>query len=248
MLAEIIDTREQARGTSPLGLPIGNTGDINIQIDVSITKRKLDMTKQELEARVKSLEDEIRGLKDIEEIKKLQRIYGYYLEHWLWVEVIDLFSDSHDTSVEIGDLGVYLGKEGIKRFFYREKISNTYLHVLMQVSGVVDVDPGGETAKGRWYGFGCFAFDTDNGVKPLWGNGVYENEYIREKGKWKIKKLYYSRIFMSPYEDGWVKTPVANLRRPKLTQRISDRPSTTYKPYPSGYLLPYHYKHPITGK
>jgi hypothetical protein len=46
------------------------------------------MTIKELEARIKTLEEivksqavEIRALKDIEEIKKLQRAYGYYLEH-----------------------------------------------------------------------------------------------------------------------------------------------------------------------
>ena len=206
------------------------------------------MTKQELEARIKSLEDEIRCLKDIEEIKKLQRIYGYYLERWQWAEVTELFSDRPDASVEIGDLGVYLGKKSIERFFYREKISPTYLHVLMQVSGVVDVDPDGKTAKGRWYGFGCFAFDTDECVKPIWGSGVYENEYIKENGKWKIKKLHYNRIFMSPYEDGWVKTPVIKLQRSAVSQNKPDRPTTVYKPYPSGYLFPFHYKHPITGK
>jgi hypothetical protein len=204
------------------------------------------MIESDLEARIKLLEDEIRYLKDIEEIKKLQRIYGYYLEHWQWRDVIGLFSDEPDASVEIGDLGVYLGKEGIERFFYREKVSPTYLHVLMQVSGVVDVDSDSKTAKGRWYGFGCFAFDTDDGVKPVWGSGVYENDYTKENGKWKIKKLHYNRIFMSPYEDGWVKTPVIKLDRSAMSQNKPDRPSTVCKSYPSGYVFPYHYKHPIT--
>jgi N-acetyl-anhydromuramyl-L-alanine amidase AmpD len=38
------------------------------------------VTLEELEARLKVLEDKNRRLEDVEEIKKLQRIYGYYVE------------------------------------------------------------------------------------------------------------------------------------------------------------------------
>ena len=65
------------------------------------------------------------------------------------------------------------------------------------------------------------------------GSGVYENEYIKENGKWKIKKLHYSRIFMSPYEDGWVKTPVIKLQRPAL-----DREDPTDPPQFTSHTRP----------
>jgi hypothetical protein len=202
------------------------------------------MKLEELEQRVKILEDSIRTLQDIEEIKKLQRIYGYYLEHWQWENIIDLFSDNTE-SVEISDLGVFLGKEGVKKCFRREKVPPEFLHVMMQISGVVDVDPGGKTAKGRWYGFGLEALPIEGVVRPVFSSGIYENEYVREGGKWKFKKLHWFRIFLTPFEDGWVKTPVLDIRkhRPK-----ADRPPTANNPYPSGYIFPFHYKHPITGK
>jgi len=50
------------------------------------------MTVEELEAKVKAMENELQRLKDIDEIKCLQRAYGYYLEHWMAEDVIDLFS------------------------------------------------------------------------------------------------------------------------------------------------------------
>ncbi|MFC1942769.1 nuclear transport factor 2 family protein [Chloroflexota bacterium] len=206
------------------------------------------MTSQDFEARLKALEDNVRTIQDIEDIKKLTRIYGYYLEHWQWDEVAGLFSDSPDASVEISNSGVYLGKEGITKFFYRERVPNEFLHVMMQISGVVDVDPSGKTAKGRWYGFGCFAFDTDDGVRPVLGSGVYENEYVKEDGIWKFKKLQFSRIFMSAFEDGWVKTPVITLNRPSVPAKEPDLPTTFYEPYPSGRIFPYHFKNPVTGK
>ena len=107
------------------------------------------MKLEELEQRLKILEDSVRALQDVEEIKKLQRIYGYYLEHWQWENMIDLFSDQTE-SIEVSDLGVFLGKEGVRKCFRRENVPPEFLHVMMQLSGVVDVDPDGKTAKPRY--------------------------------------------------------------------------------------------------
>ena len=71
------------------------------------------MNLEELEAKIKILEEEIKMLKDVEEIKKLQKIYGYYLNNQMVDEVIDLFSDDTE-SVEMN--GVYLGKEGARSY------------------------------------------------------------------------------------------------------------------------------------
>ena len=69
-----------------------------------------------LEVRVRRLENEVRILGDIEQIKKLQGIYSYYLDYNMWEEIVDLFSDQTE-SVEVSDSGVYLGKKGVKKFF-----------------------------------------------------------------------------------------------------------------------------------
>ena len=208
------------------------------------------MTMQELEARLKALEDEITCLKDVEEIKKLTRIYGYYLEHWQWPEIVELFSDSHDTSVEISNSGVYLGKEGVKRFFYREKVPKDFLHVMMQISGVVNVDPDGKTAQGRWYGFGAIAMPVETGVYPGFMNGVYENEYVKEDGKWKFKHIRWCLTFAAGYKDGWV-DPSRRVDTYVLDQGRDDlAPDGPHEEteYPSGFICPFHYKHPVTGK
>ena len=202
------------------------------------------MTSQDLEARVSRLED-------TEAIKKLQKIYGYYLEHWQWQEVVELFSDAPDTSVEINDAGVFVGKTSIRRFFQAGDIPPTFLHVLMQVNDVIDVEPDGKTARGRWYGFGPHAIPTDGGPQAAFSCGIYENEYVKENGKWKFKKIQWSRIFYTSYEDGWVKTPVVKLNFSRAMGKEPvkpDKPTTVYHPYPSGYLFPYHFKNPVTGK
>ena len=158
------------------------------------------MNVKELEALVRTLQDQIKTLQtqtqilqDIEEIKKLQRAYGYYLENWMTDEVADLFSDSPDTTLLV-HAGEFKGKEGVKRFFKprgetRGRRPPEFFHQVMQLSPIVDVAPDGLTAKGRWYGFGANATLVKDGVFQGWMDGVYENEYVKESGVWKIKKL-----------------------------------------------------------
>ena len=115
------------------------------------------MTVEEMEARIKTLEAQVRTMQDIEDIKKLQRAFGFYLEHWMAEELVDLFADGPDTSLSIA-AGQFYGKENVARLCRRGKESNEeikpespeFLHQVMQLSGIVDVDPDGKTAKGRW--------------------------------------------------------------------------------------------------
>ena len=211
------------------------------------------MTVEELEVRIKDLEDQLKRVQDAEENKKLQRAYGYYLEHLMEEDVIELFSDSPEVTV-IVRAGEFRGKESVKRFFRHGrdveiKITKDpeFLHQVMQLSPIIDVAPDGKTAKGRWYGWICAALPVAKITRAIFQLGVYENEYIKEDGKWKFKKLQYYRIFQSPYEDGWVKTPDIFL---DLERDLPppDLPRTIHKPYPSGFVMPFHYKHPITGK
>jgi hypothetical protein len=203
------------------------------------------MTLEELEARIQVQED-------IEEIRKLQYAYGYYIQHWQEDEIVKLFSK--DSVIDMGLDGFYKGKEGIKKFFsYPDRFKTTvakappeFLHQLMPLSGIIDVDPDGKTAKGRWYGFGVYALPTDGKVQALFGSGIWENQFVKEDGKWKFMKLQYSLIFKTPYEDGWVQTPI--WKGKPIHKDISQSAGVLSAPYPSGYVEPYHYKNPVTGK
>ncbi len=208
------------------------------------------MKVEELEARIKTLENQVRTLQDIEDIKKLQRAYGYYLEHWMHQEIIDLFSDGPDVALMLS-AGTYLGKEGVRRYFERFKELNPeLLHQVMQLSGIVNVDSEGKTARGRWYGWGAFALPVGGGVKQLLITGIYVCEYIKEDGIWKIKTLRFDQIFAAPPAEGWVKPERVAAMDPQYTLRYikADIPRTIDPRYPSGYIVPFHYKHPVTRK
>ena len=155
-------------------------------------------------------------------------------------KIVDLFTDD-GPSVEEADRGVYKGKEGIKRYFIDllgggpgKPQRPGWLSILFQLQGVVTINPDGKTATGRWYGMGMEAKPTvslhEGELRQTWINGIYENEYVKEEGKWKFKKLFFNLVFRTPYEEGWLKCPVIGqndrirpsspMPRPRHTPRI----------------------------
>ena len=68
------------------------------------------MSSQDLEKRIQAIEDWI-------EIDRLEKIYGYYLDNGQMQKVVDCFSDNTE-SIEIGDRGVFKGKDGLRKFFF----------------------------------------------------------------------------------------------------------------------------------
>ncbi len=85
----------------------------------------------------------------VNRIKKLTRMYGYYLDKALWDELLPLFTD--DCTVEVSALGVYEGKHRLEVLF-KEILGNgpaksdangllygqLYNHLILQ--GIVHVD------------------------------------------------------------------------------------------------------------
>jgi hypothetical protein len=120
---------------------------------------------EELEAKIhdltkdiEQLETKLQAQEDIEAIKKLQRAYGYYLEHWQEEQILGLFSHSPEVSVEIHDTGLYKGWEAVKKSFQfgdhytafngEKTAPPEFLHILMPINGIVDLNPD-RTARQR---------------------------------------------------------------------------------------------------
>jgi hypothetical protein len=195
---------------------------------------------------VGKLEARLKNTEDAEAVKKLQKAYNYYLQRWQFEEIIPLFSQSPEVTVEISDSGQHKGLEGVKKYFsHNINPPPEFLHILMPIAGIVDVNPDGKIAQGRWYGLGIQAIPIDGKIRARWTMGIWENEYVKENGKWKFKKLFFNGIFSTPYEDGWVKTPHF---APGIKDKPVSGPDSPSKGYPSGYIFPYHYKNPVTGK
>ena len=68
-----------------------------------------------LQQNVAALQARAVALRDINDIKRLQRAYGYYTDVGQWDQVANLFA--HDATLEIGLDGVYRGQARIRQYF-----------------------------------------------------------------------------------------------------------------------------------
>jgi hypothetical protein len=216
------------------------------------------MNAEALEARIKALEEKVKAqekeltvLKDIEAIKKLQKAYGYYVEHMMYQEIVDCFSDSPDVLLDWLE-GKYRGKEGVKKYFEFMKVSPPdFRHQVMQIAGIVDVDPDGKKASGRWYAFGGIFIPQEEGPRRSFVSGIYENRYIKEDGVWKMLSIKWTIPYAVRIDDGWAMPEDVN--RPFLAGEFhGPRPDIEIDRedmrYLSSAIFPFHYKHPVTGR
>ena len=210
------------------------------------------MELHEMEDKIMNLEQKVVLLEDLEAIKRLQRAYGYYIEHWMYEELTDCFADNPDTFLQIS-AGLYIGKEGVRRYFSGEKTRSAdpeVLHQVMQLSGIVDIVEEGKRAEGRWYGFGLVALPQGNGIVERIFDGIYNVKYVKERGVWKILQISWNPIFYAAPNEGWVKPERKNtiVGAPINPAPHPDKPQGLGTLYPSGYIPPFHFRHPVTGK
>lgn len=211
---------------------------------------KLEASVISLKKLVEEKDRQIQELVDIEAIKRLQCAYGYYLEHWMSEEIIDLFADHPDVSATYVE-GTYLGLEGVRRYFGKMRYAPpTFLHQVMQISPVITIGADGKTAKGRWYGYGTVCSAPVGGkIDPMYMCVIYEMDYIKENGIWKILKLafqmHYAYKTPLPPAAKPEEPPQTDMSEMKLSPDIWAEYDTQY---PSGYIYPMHFKHPVTGK
>ena len=197
------------------------------------------------EPRIAAYAKRVELLKDHDQIENLQAAYGFYFDKSLWGEVADLFAD--DGSFEYGQMGVYVGKAHIRRalsLLGKEGPEFGKLNNHMQLQEIIDVAPDGRTAKARWRGMVQLARANQSGQ---WGDGVYENDYVKQNGVWKISKLHFYPDGFTDYDTGWTKSAIP-LAGPSAAIPPDKPPTEIYRGFPGAYIPPYHYNHPVTGK
>ncbi len=197
-----------------------------------------------LAERAAALERDLGRLEDVNAVKKLQRIYGFYTDKQLWTAAADLFAA--DGTIEVGGRGVYVGRDRVREFlrsFGPESPQPGRLFDHMQLQPIVHVAPDGRTAQGRWH---VFAQEAVHGEYANWGLGVLENDYVKEDGVWKIRRHHFHTTMYTPYEAGWGKTAIPNAG-PSAELPPDRPPSVATQAYPAAFVVPFHYGHPVTG-
>lgn len=199
-----------------------------------------------LQARVENLRARAQHIRDSNDIMRLQRAYGYYVDEALWDEVVDLMTE--DATVEYGRDGLYRGKARIREYLYRlgggqQGLAQGQLNEHYQLMPVITLADDGLTAQGRWR---ALILAGQYGEAALWGEGPYENEYRKEDGVWKISKVRWYQTIMVPYEGAWGLNEDVNKGIYVSPAFPPDEPpSDTYGSWPETFLPPFHFDNPV---
>ncbi len=206
-----------------------------------------DPALKSLNAHVGMLEQRKTLLQDVNAIERLQGAYGYYLDRGLWDEVANLFAN--EGTIEVALDGVYVGKQRVREYLYalgggRQGLAAGVLDEHLQVMPVISVAADGLTAKARWRGI---VLNGKQGGDAFWGEGPYENEYVKEGGVWKIKTLHWYQALFAPYAGGWQNQPDPTLgKRVSATMPPDRPPSVDYKTWPDTYVPPFSFQNPVS--
>ncbi len=139
----------------------------------------------------------------IRAVKRLQRTYAQYSQYGLWNDMADLFAS--DATFIFGSESAK-GREAIAAYLKthdgggKKGLAPGAIHTQLIDEPVVNLAADGLSAKGRWYGF--FLLGDGNGDASVEG-GVFENEYVRRAGVWKIRVLHFYPQYAGSYETGW---------------------------------------------
>jgi hypothetical protein len=89
--------------------------------------------------------------------------------------------------------------------------------------------------------------------RAWWEGGIYENDYVRDQGIWKIKVLRYFPFWHGSFAEGWPKTPIDFI---PMAKRVYPEdplgPDALISPaprlWPATDTVPFHCPHPVTGR
>jgi hypothetical protein len=148
-------------------------------------------------------------------VKVLQRSFSQYSQYGLWTQVGALFAADgsfvFDGMVTPGQTAK--GPTAVAAFLRmrygggKEGLEPGGLSTWMTENPVVNLSPDGNSAKARWE---TIIFHGHGGNARIEG-GVFENDYVRTNGVWKIKTAHWNPQYDGPYDKGWTNFNGADL-------------------------------------
>jgi hypothetical protein len=154
-----------------------------------------------------SIEARLDAAEAVRAAKRLQHAYGHYLEAGRWADAAALFTTN--ASVEFPE-GKVQGTAGIRELLMKQAgrsaagLASGQLNAHIQLQPIVDVSPDGGTVLGTWHEFWMTG---QYGKSAASGGGVYENEYRRENGAWRISRMRYFTQYEGDYDTFGHKAP-----------------------------------------
>jgi uncharacterized protein (TIGR02246 family) len=141
--------------------------------------------------------DALQRLLDIEAIRQLKARYFRFLDTKDWDAFASLFTD--DAYME-ADGVVQEGRAAIRGFLPKvlDGVVTTHHGHTSEIAIT-----GRDTATGIWAMFDYLTWPGDGPPKGLQGYGHYHEEYVRENGAWRIRRLVLTRLRVDPLAGGF---------------------------------------------
>ncbi|MGZ3312520.1 MAG: nuclear transport factor 2 family protein [Caulobacteraceae bacterium] len=195
-------------------------------------------------ASLAQLEERIRVLDDEAEVRNLQAAYNYYVDRKMWNDVTDLFAG--DGVVEIGGVGVYAGKGGVRKAMERmgpAGLTHGQLNDHLLFDDIAEILPGGREARMR--GFELAMVGEADAGEAHWEVNVLAARFVKDGGVWKVREMRLFPLFRSDYHDGWGKS---RLPEPKPPAALApDRPMPAADRGGQDEVIPaFHAPNPVT--
>jgi len=187
-------------------------------------------------------------LEDRSTIERLQYAYGYFIDNRMFREMTDLFADE-GAWIEIGQRGRYHGKARIHRFLHQVLGDGRWGLLKDEVINHVQQQPIITVADDRERAWSRARAQVQGNSPPdtphfLLADGIYENEYVREGGRWKIRGVTVTMTFYAALERARIWFPSA----PPSEAFPPDAPSQPVDERLGRQFNPWHFAHPITGE
>ena len=158
----------------------------------------MERVSEELRDELRLLRDRVGRLEDQQAVRALQFKYGYYMDKCLFDDIVELFAE--DATLYFLN-GIFRGKSGARRLYgstigLKGPVNGMmFEHIIAQ--DVVDVASDRTRAWGRFRCLlqgGVHEGKTDAPAHvpdQFWEAGIYENEYSKRDGVWRIQVFNY---------------------------------------------------------
>jgi hypothetical protein len=151
---------------------------------------------------IDALARDVERVESLRAVKDLQRHYAQYLQAGLRDEAASLFGT--DARLIRGAEQMQ-GRAAIEGWLTRRGggqrgLARGALHVELIDEPLVNLSVDGDRARGRWMSLALLG---DGRGRAWLEGGIYENEYVREDGTWKIALSHYHAQYAGEYGPGW---------------------------------------------
>jgi hypothetical protein len=152
---------------------------------------------------VDALARDVDRLESLRAVKNVQRTYAHHAQFGRWGAMAALFAPDgqfvwgSETAKGRAAIAAWLMK---RNGGGKPGLAPGALNAEFIDEPLVNLSADGRTAKGRWMGL-AFRGDGKGGTRIE--GGVYENDYVRVGGTWKIVASHYHPQYEGDYAHGW---------------------------------------------